>query len=85
LVKVPVGEARPPFWLFLNPLGIDPVQTGDPAPMAEIFRVENWATAADRGLGDQASNQLSCSRIASWWPSRIRLVINSGATFQPWG
>jgi len=39
--------------LVSTPQGIDHIQSGDPAPMAESFRVENAAMAADRGLGDQ--------------------------------
>jgi hypothetical protein len=35
------------------------------APVAEVFGEQNGSAAADRGLGDQASNQLSCSEIAS--------------------
>jgi hypothetical protein len=42
-----------PFGFVSTPQGIDPVQTGDPAPVAEVFGEQNGAAAADGGCGDQ--------------------------------
>ncbi len=57
---LPGAAAQGALWWSSSALGLVSTpqrivhfQTGDPAPMAEIFRVENGAAAADRGFGDQ--------------------------------